>query len=75
MASTLPLSMIVVAGHGHSLGFPGNIGQRGSLHACFDRPGAIAATPDLFSGLMYNLRNVSVVMRCPKYWDTLCKAR
>ena len=29
MASTLPFSMIGVAGHVHSLGFSGNIGQTG----------------------------------------------
>ena len=33
MASTLPFSLIVVAGHVHSLGFPGNPGQTWlSLH-------------------------------------------
>jgi len=47
----------------------------GSLYACFDRSGAFAATLDPFSVLLYNLGNVAVVMRCPKYWDTLCKAR
>jgi len=67
--STLPFSMIVVAGHRHSLGFPGNIGQTWlSFCACFDRSGGSAATLDPFSApMMYNLRNVSVVMRCPKY--------
>ena len=64
MASTLPFSMIGVAGHVHSLGFPG---KRGSLYACFDRPGGSDSTPDPFSALVYKLRNVSVVMRCPKY--------
>ena len=64
MASTLPFSMIVVAGHVHSLAISA---KRGSLYACFDRPGGSAATLDPFSALVYNLRNVSVVMRCPKY--------
>jgi len=73
MASTLPFSMIIVASHVHSLGFPGNIGQTWHYLRCFDRPGGSAATLDPFPALMYNLRNVSVVMRCPKYWDILCK--
>jgi len=75
MASTLPFSMIVVAGHVRSLGFPGNIGQMWLSLRLFDRSGAFAATLDPFSALVYNLRDVSGVMRCPKYWDTLCKAR
>jgi len=76
MASTLPFSMIGVAGHVHSLGFPVNIGQTWlSLYACFDKPGASDSTLDPVSALVYNLRNLSMVMRCPKYWDTLCKAR
>jgi len=41
--------------------------------AWFDRPETSAATQDPFSVLVYNLRNVSVVVRCPKYWDTLRK--
>jgi len=64
---SLPFSMIVVAGHVHSLGCPGNIGQSGSLYACFDKPGARDSTLEPFSALVYNLRNVLVVMRCPKY--------
>ena len=74
MVSTLPFSMIVVAGHVHSLGFPGNIGQTWLsvlTLTCFDKPGASDSTLDPFSALVYNLRNVSMVMRCPKYWDTL----
>jgi len=65
MASTLPFSMIVVAGHLHSLEFPGNIDQMW-LTRLFDRPGGSASTLDPFSALVYNLRNVSVAMRCPK---------
>jgi len=66
MTSTLSFSTIVVAGHVHFLGLPGNINQTWlSLYACFERPGATAATVDPFSALVYNLRNVSVVMRFP----------
>ena len=74
MASTLPFSMIVVAG---SIPWDSRAisAKRGSLYACFDSPGACAATLDPFLALVYNFRNVSVVMRCPKYWETLCKAR
>ena len=65
--------MIVFAGHVHS---PRAISaKRDSLDACFDKPEASNATLDPFSALVYNLRNVSGTMRCPKYWDTLCKAR
>jgi len=49
--------------------------KRGSLYTCFDKPGASDSTLDPFSALVYKLRNVSMVMRCPKYWDTLCKPR
>jgi len=68
MASTLPFSMIVVAGHVHSRAISARCG---SLYACFDKPEASDSTLDPFSALVYNLRNVSVVMMCPKYWDTL----
>jgi len=71
MASNLPFSMIVVAGYVHSRAISA---KHGSLYACFDKPGASDSTLD-FSVLVYNLRNVLVVMRCPKYWDTLYKAR
>jgi len=72
MVSTLPFSMLVVAGHVHSRAISA---KRGSLYAGFDKSGASDSTLDPFSALVYNLRNVSMVMRCPKYWDTLCKAR
>jgi len=62
MASTLPFSMIGVAAHVHFRAISAN---RGSLYACFDKPGASDATLDPFSALVYNLRNLSVVMRCP----------
>jgi len=71
MASPLPFSMIGVAGHVHSLGFPGNIGQTWLSLRLFDKPGASDSILDPFSALVYNLRNVSMGMRCPKYWDTL----
>ena len=67
MASILPFSMIVVAGHGIPRDSRAISAKRGSLYVCFDRPGGSAATVDPFSPLVYNLRNVSVVMRCPKY--------
>ena len=68
MASTLPFSMIGVAGHAHSVGCWGNIGQRWlSLHLFWQTCRSVA-TLYPFSALVYNLRNVSVVMRCPKYW-------
>jgi len=69
MASILPLSMIVVAGQVMCSPWDSQAisAKRGSLYACFDRPGGSIATLDPFSAFVYNLRNVSVVMRCPEY--------
>ena len=77
MALTLPFSMIVVAGQQVTC-IPWDSraisAKRGSLYACFHKPGASDPTLDPFPALVYNFRNVSVVMRCPNYWDTFCKA-
>jgi len=67
MASALPFITIVMAGHVPYRRFPGNIGQRWLAQL-------FPPTPDPYFALVYNLRNVSVVMGCPRYWGTLWKA-
>jgi len=50
------------------------LAKHGSLYPNFGKAGASSDTLDPCFALVYNLRNVSVVLRCPKYWDSLWKA-
>jgi len=60
MASTLPFSTIVVAGHVNSRGFPGNIGQtRLSLRLLWESWSKYCQCRPILG---------ACVMRCPKHW-------